>query len=410
MSRDVGQSDVAGRGISLHDMRQFTRRSLGALTASTMAVATFAAVVFSVLAADLIEQFDVQRWQIGVLVTATGVTGALLSPTFGRVTDRIGPVRATRGVLASGVVFLSLIAIAPTYGLLAMAAVLTGIPQGWCNPATNALIVANVGAGTRGFITGIKQSGVQVGTFLGGLLLAPLTELWGWRVAILVFLAVPVVALLSMRGRSESAEFVSQRVRGEAPVPVAVIWVAVYGAFSGLASSSMFTFLPLFAREDQGWDASQAGLLVAGVGLVGVASRIFWGSTAERSLGHGRTLRLLALQAMISALLLALAAAGVFASWALVPAAFLLGSGGVSWNAVGMLAVMDFSPPELVGRSTGVVLLGFLLGYGVGPPLLGLSVDRIGSYTPGWLALAVLFAACAVVAGRVPRTGTLAHS
>ncbi|MGC2239751.1 MAG: hypothetical protein WA726_02830, partial [Acidimicrobiia bacterium] len=64
---------------------------------------------------------------------------------------------------------------------------------------------------------------------------------------------------------------------------------------------------------------------------------------------------------------------------------------------------------ELVGRSTGVVLLGFLLGYGIGPPLLGLSVDRLGSYTQGWLAVTALFAGCTLVAGRVSRTGTLAH-
>ncbi|MGA7096256.1 MAG: MFS transporter [Acidimicrobiia bacterium] len=391
-------------------MRQFTRRSLGALTASTMAVATFAAVVFSVLSADLIAEFGVERWQIGILVTATGVTGALLSPTFGRVTDRIGPVAATRGVLICGVFFISFIAIAPAYGFLAAAAVLTGIPQGWCNPATNALIVANVDPGTRGVITGIKQSGVQAGTFLGGLLLGPLTELWGWRPAILVFLTVPLLALVAMRGRAESAEFVSRRERARDPVPTAVVWVAVYGAMSGLASSSMFTFLPLFAREDQGWTAAAAGFLVAGVGLVGVISRISWGSVSERWLGHGLTLRLLAVQAMASAVLLTLVSTGTLGSWAMAPAAFLLGSGAVSWNAVGMLAVMDFSPPELVGRSTGVVLLGFLLGYGIGPPLLGLSVDRLGSYTPGWLTIAVLFAGCTLVAGRVSRTGTLAHS
>jgi hypothetical protein len=40
---------------------------------------------------------------------------------------------------------------------------------------------------------------------------------------------------------------------------------------------------------------------------------------------------------------------------------------------------------------------------------MGLSVDRLGSYTPGWVVLASLFFVCAVVAGRIHRTGTLAH-
>jgi len=93
----------------------------------------------------------------------------------------------------------------------------------------------------------------------------------------------------------------------------------------------------------------------------------------------------------------------------LVPAALLFGAGAVAWNAVGMLAVMDYSLPELVGRGTGLAMLGFLTGIGIGAPLMGLSVDRLGSYTPGWVVLASLFFVCAVVAGRIHRTGTLAH-
>jgi predicted MFS family arabinose efflux permease len=74
-----------------------------------------------------------------------------------------------------------------------------------------------------------------------------------------------------------------------------------------------------------------------------------------------------------------------------------------------MLAVMDYSAPQLVGRGTGLAMLGFLTGVGLGAPLMGLSVDYLGVYTPGWLVLATLFALSAVVAGRIHRTGTLAH-
>ncbi|HSO50709.1 MAG TPA: hypothetical protein VLS86_09180, partial [Acidimicrobiia bacterium] len=93
----------------------------------------------------------------------------------------------------------------------------------------------------------------------------------------------------------------------------------------------------------------------------------------------------------------------------LVPAALLLGSGAIAWNAVGMLAVMDFSPSDLVGRGTGLVMLGFLTGVGLGAPLMGLSVDRLGVYTPGWVVVATLFASAALVAVKIHRTGTLAH-
>ena len=73
-----------------------------------------------------------------------------------------------------------------------------------------------------------------------------------------------------------------------------------------------------------------------------------------------------------------------------------------------MLAVMDFTPSTLVGRGTGLVLLGFLFGLAVGAPILGYSVDLTGSYVPGWIGAAALLGACAMIARRIPARGTLA--
>lgn len=375
-----------------------------------MGVATFSQGAFGVLASNLIDEFDLARWQIGILLTANGFTGAFLSPVFGRLTDRMGSVKSVVWVLMITMGTMTLVAVAPTYAILFAGAVLYGVPNGWANPATNALIVDNVIAGTRGVITGIKQSGVQMGTFLGGLLLPGLAVATNWRVAFASFLIFPTVGLVAMWRRPEVVRSHADGNGPKLPVPTVVRWIAVYGTLIGLAVSATTTFLPLFAEESEGWTTAQAGLLIAGVGLVGVAARITWGSASERWLGHGRTLRLLAVQSAAAAGLLGLASADLAPSWVLVPAALLMGAGAVAWNAVGMLAVMDYSAPELVGRGTGVIMLGFLTGIGIGPPLMGLSVDRLGVYTPGWIVILLLFLAGAVVAGRVHRTGTLAHA
>lgn len=66
-----------------------------------------------------------------------------------------------------------------------------------------------------------------------------------------------------------------------------------------------------------------------------------------------------------------------------------------------MLAVMHHSPANQVGRGTGYVLLGFLLGYGVGAPLLACQLILANSYTAGWLGVAVLFLAATEVARRI---------
>lgn len=391
-------------------MRPFSRVGLSAVTASAMAVATFPIVIFSVLAATFISEFNLSRWQMGTLITAVAIVAGLLSPTFGRTTDRLGAVKSMIGVLGLGAIAIASISLAPSYWWLVVAGLLAGMPNGWANPATNTLIVDNVESGSRGIITGVKQSGVQLGTFLGGLLLPALAAAWGWRLAVLAFLFVPAAGLVGMIGRRDVLREGAEIESGPSAIPTPVKWTAVYGALSGLATSAALGFLPLFAEEDQMWGPTQAGWLIAGLGLVGLVGRIAWPRISERSLGHGLTLVILAVESCIAAFLLGLAASGALSSWVLVLAAILLGAGSIAWNAVGMLAVMDYSPHHLVGKSTGFVLLGFLLGLAVGAPIMGLSVDLLGSYAPGWFGVSVLLLAAAFVARKVGRTSALAHS
>ncbi|NIS20825.1 MAG: MFS transporter, partial [Thermoplasmata archaeon] len=307
----------------------------------------------------------------------------------------------------TGAATLAALALSPTYGFLLGAALATGIANGWGNPATNALIVDNVPLGSRGIVTGVKQSGVQIGTFLGGLLLPIFTAWWDWRVAVLVFLAMPLggfIGLVGVKGSHHEqvrVEWSSERLPGS------VWWIAVYGFISGLATQALIAWIPLFAEEDQLWSGPAAGSLIAVVGFAGIASRIAWSRASERFIGHGRTLRILGLMTTVTALLLAFAAMDVLPSWVLVPAALFLGGGAVAWNAVGMLAVMEFSPEGMVGKGTGLVLFGFLLGLAVGPPLMGLSVDIWGTYVPGWFATAFLLALSAVIAFKIPSGSTI---
>jgi MFS family permease len=164
----------------------------------------------------------------------------------------------------------------------------------------------------------------------------------------------------------------------------------------------------LFADEDLGWSEEAAGTMIALMGLTGIVARVVWPRLSERSLGHGRTLRILAALSVLSAALLALSSVDVVGGWALPLAVLLLGGGAIAWNAVGMLAVMDFSPRGLVGKGTGLVLFGFLFGLAIGPPLMGFSVDELGTYTPGWVVTGALMAISGFIAIRIPAGITLA--
>ncbi|HSM44429.1 MAG TPA: MFS transporter, partial [Acidimicrobiia bacterium] len=244
--------------------------------------------------------------------------------------------------------------------------------------------------------------------FLGGLVLPVFTVWWSWRIAVLAFLAMPIGGLLGMVGRRDHYHRRSaERVVSTARLPLVVRWVATYGLISGLATSALIGFLPLFAHESIGWSEAAGGTLIAVIGLAGIAARIVWPRLSERYLGHGRTLRILAVMSTFTAILLALASVEVLPGWVLVPAALLLGGGAVAWNAVGMLAVMDFSPEGAVGRGTGLVLFGFLLGLALGATLMGLSVDELDSYTVGWIGTGVLLLLSGLISYRIASGATV---
>ncbi|MYT24460.1 MFS transporter, partial [Streptomyces sp. SID7760] len=102
---------------------------------------------------------------LGLTTTIGFGAATLLSPVGGRVVDRTGPRRSLVALLLVSAAALALIGAAPGPGLLLAAVALGGLPQALANPATNKAILAAVPPGRRGSVTGMKQSGVQLGAF-----------------------------------------------------------------------------------------------------------------------------------------------------------------------------------------------------------------------------------------------------
>ncbi|MEU2490989.1 MFS transporter [Streptomyces sp. NPDC007883] len=120
---------------------------------------------------------------LGLTTTIGFGTAALLSPVSGRIVDWIGPRRGLVVLLLVAAAALAAIGAAPGAGLLLGAVALGGLPQALANPATNKAILA-IPAERRGAVTGLKQSGVQLGEFAAGLPLAALAGGIGWRGAV----------------------------------------------------------------------------------------------------------------------------------------------------------------------------------------------------------------------------------
>ena len=109
--------------------------------------------------------------------------------------------------------------------------------------------------------------------------------------------------------------------------------------------------------------------------------------------------RVIALLAVVGAVLLAASPSASVLVW---PAVIFTAWSASAWNTVGMLAIIQSLPPSRAGRGSGVVLLGFLAGLGVGAPIFGWSVDRWGTYAASWLVVAVVFGAGGLVLRGLP--------
>ncbi len=378
-----------------------------------MAVSTLQMFATGVLAADIIDELGITRTQLGLAGSANTAIGAVMAPTLGRLTDRMGARWSITALSLIGAAGLGLLAVAVGLWSLLASATISGFSQGWANPATNASIAVHLAPGDRGTIAGIKQSGVQVSTFLAGLTLPIASTTVGWRVAVGIYavIAVAIAGLCQLHHPPDRSRTASSLTGGPSDRQMpsgqvgeldgSVYRVAAYALLLGLAGGSVFRFLPLFAEEVVGFSTEAAGLVVALNGLLAIGARIWWGRLTERGFS---TVRALAIMGMGSGLCSALLLIAPHVSAAVWIFAVLAAFTASAWNVVAMLSVIGSAPAALQGKATGIVMFGFLGGLSIAGPLTGWSIDSSGSYTTAWVAtIVVSLLGAAVMSIRLPQ-------
>ncbi len=156
------------------------------------------------------------------------------------------------------------------------------------------------------------------------------------------------------------------------------------------ANAATAAYLPLFAVQELDFGARTGGLVLACFGAAGVFGRIWWARfAAGRDERPARTLTGLAVVAAVCVLPLIVAT---------VP-----GLGGLVWLGalgVGAFATAAYAVAMLdvvrnagagTGRASGLVSVGFFLGFAAGPVGFGLLTAQAG-YRAGWIAVAATLA------------------
>jgi len=377
---------------------------------------TSATVLYSalaVLASAIIDDLGISRAQLGLILAAYSLLSALASPAIGQLVDRFGTRSGMVGIFGSGVAGYLLFALAGGLGGLIIASVVLAIGQALGNPATNKLIAERFEARSRGLVTGIKQSGVQMGTFLAGVSFPAIESRFGWRAVGLALAAVFGAILLwslavlpssdgadqtgdARKSSREIDDHATPEVSAsEAALPRLTWWLTGYAFLMGLGGSPVFSFFALYAEEVVGISTAQAGVIVGVAGLAGGASRIGWSVLAGRRGEFSVPLLVIASAAVLAGTLTVISGStGLVVLWF----AALLGWISISaWNSVAMLAMITEAGAATAGRASGFVLFGFLGGLAGSPPLFGWSVDHFDTYVPGFTVCTVCFGLAALL-------------
>ncbi|MEU9032340.1 MFS transporter [Streptomyces sp. NPDC048383] len=332
---------------------------------------------------------------LGLTTTIGFGTAAVLSPAGGRIVDRIGPRRSLVALLLLSAAALALMGAAPGAALLLAAVALGGVPQALANPATNKAVLRSVPPARRAAVTGIKQSGVQLGAFFAGLPLAVLAAGIGWRGAVWAGAGAALLAgLWALRTLpADPAPPPPAAPRGPLVPRGMVAWLAVFSLFLGAGIASVNTYLALFGAQRLGMGPTTAAALVAVLGVAGIAGRIGWSKAAR----PGRAERLPARLACGSLVAAGLLGGALVAGPLVWVGAVAVGVFAVSGNAVSMVLVVQRAAPGRAGQDSALVAAGFFAGFALGPSLFGLLAQS-GRYGAGWLLVAAEFAVAAAVA------------
>tara|TARA_B100001996_G_scaffold290439_2_gene230641 strand:- start:1099 stop:1893 length:795 start_codon:yes stop_codon:yes gene_type:complete len=243
-------------------------------------------------------------------------------------------------------------------------------------------------------MTGIKQSGVQLGILLGGFTLPALSIWVNWRFAIGLYAVMALLgAALAAAALPDSHEELAKDSRAaggteNSTLPRSVSLLALYALCMGCVVGGVGRYTVLFAENALDMSNVRAGLVAGLPGGLAIATRIIWARLAEHRIAPPKAL---AIQSFLTVLvmLMLLAAVGV-GSWVMWPAAVLSALGLNAWNAVAMLSVIIGVPQNQSGRASGRVVMGFMAGLTMGGFLTGLVADVTGGYETAWASLLVL--------------------
>ena len=345
--------------------------------------------------------------QIGLLISAVALGGCLASVPLGLITDLFG----SRFILALCILlmglFWSLFSFVTSYRETILILLAFGLASCGIAPTASRSVLVWFPPIGRATAMALKQTGVNFGGILAGILLPFLALQFTWRSGLLMvgvaegFCAAFIYLLLREPPHERSGPLPSLAWRKALALllnrDVLVLGSSFFFFFA--CQFSFSTYLALFLIQEQHYSLVQAGFLYALAFFTGAAARIVWSLASDYWLGGRRKgiLLLITWMELLSLLTLCLVSFFPAVSRFLILVVIVFGMSGIGYNAILLTIMAEATPKELVAMATSIGFFFGFIGNLICPPLFGYLVDLTGSYGYSWLFLASCAAATLVL-------------
>jgi sugar phosphate permease len=364
------------------------------LAVGTVAQASQAAVLFglAVLAPALRDQYHLSLTKVGVMLGVSSIGAVLTLLPWGLAADHVGErVTGTTGLLGAGAA-LAGSAYAPDFTVLILLLAIAGALGASINTATGRAVTSWFRREQRGFALGIRQTSVPIGGLVATLAIPLILDQSGSRAALLMLAGFSLAsgllaAVWLVEGPVRQDEESTANVLHH-PLRDRRIWRLSVGSALLISTQVAITgFVVIFLESQHDLSATQAGLVLAAINVVGATGRLLSGRQSDRRGGN----RVAMIREIAIATTVTVTAAAVLAGatvWLLVPA--LIAGGGLSmcWNGLAVAATVETAGPRRSGAALG--LQQTVLGVGVAlTPLAFAPFVESTSWRAGFFAAAV---------------------
>ena len=352
-------------------------------------------------AAFLIPSLQAHR---GIPLTEAGLLASMPSwgmvitlVPWGYVLDRVGErtVLTTGSALTAAAAYAA--ASAHSMLLIGMYLFLGGMAAASCNTAGGRLVSAWFPPHQRGLAMGIRQTAQPLGIALGALVVPELSERGPHRGLMFLALMCTMAAVASVIGiidpprksrKTATHQELASPYRGSS-----ALWrIHAAAGLMMVPQTVTVTFMLVWLMQHHGWSVAAAGGLITLSQILGALGRIAVGRWSDRIGSRMRPVRIIAIAAGVTLLLLALTdSPGSGYDVLLMVAVSVI---AVLDNGLEATAITEFAGPFWSGRALGVQNTTQRVMAGAAPPIFG-ALIMAAHYPAAW-ALCGLFPLAAV--------------